>query len=437
MTAEPENEIAARTIGSSLPRWLVPGGLVALLVLSGLVFTRNLIDFPVYYAAGQSLLSGRADLYSPDFARGPVMDYRYPPFFLIAFSPLWAMSYGAAALVWHLLGSLSICLSVAVLSRLLRGVGGRRQVWTLAFFVAAPYYVMALHYGNAHLLVAGLTFGALYYAIRKRDVSAAFLAAVALTIKLGGLPALVYFGLRRRLAFIGLAALLSVALNLVPAVHFGIERNLELLGTWYRHVVANQEFHEANGPINLSLKGQLRRYLTKIDYAQRVDGDTGYAAVNVASLTTGESDLLWLVGSGLAAAAVLAILVWPPAPGNKRGTADDYPGDDEPRRIVIEGARIGLVVCMILFVGPLTSKIYFIALLWPVCFLVAAGWRNRVIKWPVILIAVLSSGLPLLPGRDVQRLLLVAGIDFYLNFAVFGLLAYALILEQRNRLRFV
>ena len=48
--------------------------LALILALAGLVFIRNLIDFPVYYAAGRSLIAGRSDLYAPDFARGAVMD---------------------------------------------------------------------------------------------------------------------------------------------------------------------------------------------------------------------------------------------------------------------------------------------------------------------------------------------------------------------------
>ena len=69
-------------------RTLFIAAAVAVVVLLGLVFVRNQTDFAVYYAAGKSLLSGRTDLYSPDFARGVVMDYRYLPFFILVFAPL-------------------------------------------------------------------------------------------------------------------------------------------------------------------------------------------------------------------------------------------------------------------------------------------------------------------------------------------------------------
>src|ERR1044071_10227443 len=90
------------------PRWTLRRLIVLALALTaflllGFVFIRNLIDFPVYYSAGQSLLNGRTDLYSPDFAQGRVMDYRYPPFFLVALAPLWLLPYPVAAFVWHVI----------------------------------------------------------------------------------------------------------------------------------------------------------------------------------------------------------------------------------------------------------------------------------------------------------------------------------------------
>jgi hypothetical protein len=45
-------------------------------------------DFAVYYAAASSLFAGRTDLYSADFALGPVMDYRYPPIFILIIAPI-------------------------------------------------------------------------------------------------------------------------------------------------------------------------------------------------------------------------------------------------------------------------------------------------------------------------------------------------------------
>jgi hypothetical protein len=400
--------------------------------LAGFVFTRNLIDFPVYYAAGQSLLSGRTDLYASDFARGAVMDYRYPPFFIVAFAPLSLLPYKAAALLWHLLSTMAISVSVAALGRLIVPSETKRaMVWALAFFAVGPYFVMILHYGNAHLLAIALMFVGFYLGIRRRDVAAATLLALAITVKITPVLALPYFAIKRRFKLVGLVLLMTAALNLTPSFYFGLSRNWELVREWYRHVVAEQEFHETNGPINLSLKGQARRYLTEIDYRDRVDGDTRYAAVNVARLPAGVVNGMWIVVSTAVFAAGLGLIGWS---SSKLQVDRAIP---ERQRIEsdggkVEGLQLGLMICLMLFVGPLTSKIYFVALLWPVVLLASSEYKHTFIRRALVVIAILSSALPLLPGREVQRLLLVAGVDFYLNCSLLGLTAYSVVLERRG-----
>src|SRR5262249_51418956 len=163
--------------------------------------------FPVYYAAGRSLISGRTDLYAADFARSPTMDYRYPPFFLTSLIPLWHLPYPIAAYVWYIAELLGIGASCwAVLAVL---AGGRRprgdielqgrghpdsvegkerlrqnlnaaSTFGLALLGVAQYYVMSFHYGNAQLLITSMLVLALYLAIRGRNVAPALLVALAI-----------------------------------------------------------------------------------------------------------------------------------------------------------------------------------------------------------------------------------------------------------------
>jgi formate/nitrite transporter FocA (FNT family) len=85
------------------------------------------------------------------------------------------------------------------------------------------------------------------------------------------------------------------------------------------------------------------------------------------------------------------------------------------------------MICLMLWVGPLTSKVYLVALLWPVVAVGVAAWEHAVVRRGLIVTAIVSSALPLLPGRSMQRLLLVAGTDFYVSTAILGLVAFALL----------
>jgi glycosyl transferase family 87 len=420
--------------------FLLSLGLIIIAIL-GLVFTRNLIDFPVYYAAGRSLLSGRSDLYAPDFAAGRVMDYRYPPFFLLALAPLWLMPYAVAAYIWFLLEVSQIIGCVVFLRRV---HGARRltwKVWLISALCVAQYYVMILHYGNAHLMAVFLLFAAFYFAFKQTSLPAAAAMSLAITIKLTPVLLLPYFALKRKMNFLLLVGTLLIAMNLSPAAYFGIKQNGELLKTWYNHVVADQEFHEANGPINLSLKGQLRRYFTHVNYGQRVDGDVQYPAINVASLSAQQTDTAWMIIAAIMFASALYV-VWrssrrPDEFGLERADARTDRGNGLGDRAARE---FGLMICVGLLVGPLTSKIYFIALLWPIVSLssFAMNAATSVARFGyrvLLLISALNCVLPLLPGRQLQRLLLVLGVDFYLNCLLLGALTYSLVASPRSPAR--
>jgi hypothetical protein len=391
---------------------------VSALALLGFIFLRNLVDFPVYYAAGRSLLSGRTDLYSPDFALGRVMDYRYPPFFLMALFPLWLLPYSLAAYIWCLLSVIEITGCVVIVRRTFQV---SRLMWLAVALVVAQYFVMALHYGNAQLLAVFLLFASLYFAQRRKDLAAAILMALAITIKLTPVLLLPYFALKRRWTMLAAVVVFLAAINIAPSAYFGFRENNQLLKTWYDHVVASQEFHEDNGPINLSLKGELRRYLCDVDYSQRVDGDVNYPAVNIASLSRDRVVQAWMIIVGVLFAGVLLLMWWLPM--------SQKPGCELNDNVPLE---LAVMICLMLLIGPLTSKIYFVALLWPVACLASvassrASRTGRFATYTLIGLAAANSVLPLLPGRSIQRLLLVLGTDFYVNCLLMIALLYALV----------
>jgi hypothetical protein len=440
---------------------LALAALLVLVALAGFIFIRNLIDFPVYYAAGQSLLAGRTDLYAPDFARGPLMDYRYPPFFLLAFTPLWLLPYRIAAYVWYLLGVAEIGGCLAAVSRSSRKVAktqspqsgrGRVAIGGLALLGVAQYLLMNLHYGNAQMLTTFLVVAGLYLAMghpvatapgtagvegKGREAWAALLMALAITIKVTPALLLPYFAMKKRWRLLVLTGAFGVALNLAPALYFGPAGNARLLGEWYRHIVADQQFHEINGPVNLSLKGQLHRSLTQIDYGKRLDGDSNYPAVNLLRVSPDEVDRIWIILAACLFAATL-ILIWRAGTPQRAERSVEQQGVS--RGLSLDQRRfleIGVMICLMLLIEPLTSKIYFVALIWPMWALLEFGYgkgerttRARAIATAAGALAMVNVALPLLPGRSIQRLVLVLGSDFYLACSILVLGLYALVLNR-------
>jgi hypothetical protein len=339
------------------------------------------------------------------------MDYRYPPFFLLAFYPLWHAPYSVAAYLWHLLSVSQIAGCVFFLRRL--ALQTPKAAWVITAFATAGYFVMILHYGNAHLLAVFLLFGSLCFAAEKKDSIASAMMALSITIKLTPVFILPYFAITRRWKFLLLTVVFLAAFNLAPAAYFGFQKNAELLRAWHDHVIRDQEFHETNGPINLSLKGQLRRYLTEVDYSLREEGDTRYPNVNLLSLTANQTDRLWMILASMIYLFACYLI------HRRRRRYEDDKGS--------YSLELGLMICLMLMIGPLTSKIYFIALLWPLFALARfAVTESARVRRVLIFIAAANSILPLLPGRSIQRWLLVAGADFFVNLLLTAALLYVL-----------
>jgi Glycosyltransferase family 87 len=424
---------------------IIAASIIFTAAIGVLVVNRHkFIDFPVYYLAGESLLAGRTNLYSPEFSGGTLMDYRYPPFFLVVFGWLALFPYIWAAYIWYWLCVLEIagcvfCAGRAVNLHFFSAPPGKKVIfWLLALLITGQYFVVAFHFGNAHLLMTFLLFASLYLSLKRRDGWAGALISIAITIKILPLLVLPYFVLKRRWKYLIYAGIFLVVLNLLPALYFGFGKNSELLETWADHVVFNQDSHEENSQVNLSLKGQMRRYLTQIDYSRRAAGtentDTDYRNVNLAALQPDSVNRFWIILACLLYASLFAF-IWLRSRGNI-GTGVETGGENDvqsilslPEREVLE---LALVICVILVVGPNSPKVYFIELLWPVAALsrfalTRTDLAATICKGILAVLAMTNLVLPLLPGRSIQRLLLVEGVDFYVAMFLLAGVAIALL----------
>ena len=347
------------------------------------------------------------------------------------------MPYSVAAYVWYLVSVLEIggCFGIAV--RAFPALREKKALLILVALAVGEYFVMVLHYGNAHLLVVLLLFAAFYFVLQNKNIPAAILMSLAITIKLAPVLLLPYFALKKRWSFLAGVGVFLIAINIAPSAYFGFRENIGLLRAWYGHVVASQGFHEDNGPIDLSLKGELRRYLSPVDYSQRVDGDVHYPSVNLASFDRNRVEETWTAIAAGLFAGVLVFMWW--LSRRPKNTADGVEGFDgkSAKRDEFFRLELAVMICLMLLVGPLTSKIYFIALLWPIACLASfavdtASREGKLAKRVLVVVCVVNLVLPLLPGRTVQRLLLALGADFYVNCLVMWALLYLLVSRRRG-----
>lgn len=401
-------------------------------------------DVHTYYAAGQSLLKGRIDLYAADFADSAIMDYRYPPFFLILFLPFCLLPYDLVEFIWIWLNIAAVYLTVIALKHGFEIITPNptrlRLVLFLSFFPSAKYLFMLLQHFNVHLILIGLVFGTFYLLLKQKQILASVLMALAISFKIVPILVLPYFALKKQWLFLSMTAVFIVAFSLIPAFYFGFELNFQLLKDWYYHVMVNNEFHEINGPLNLSLKGQLERYLVEIDYIKRTF-DPEYRNVNVLSLSQNQADAIWKFSASAMFLATL-FLIWFSAKLRKQINPNSDPLSEQRSQTPVEFDflafhEFGLMVCLMLLVAPRTNGYYLVALFLPLIPLIHALFRKKS-KFNVLalsLIVMATCILPLLPGRHTQRFLLVLGVDFFAALVLWIALAYNLYQESLDAKR--
>jgi alpha-1,2-mannosyltransferase len=381
-------------------------------------------DVSVYYSAGRSLLAGRTDLYAADFANAGVMDYRYPPVFVLLFVPFALLPFTAATFLWASFGLASAVAAfkqVAAIASEFLQTYRLKLVLFLASLLSIKYLLIALKTQNVHLILVAAVLMAFCLVLKDKLMPAALLIALTIAVKAFVVLLLPYFAIKRQWRLLGMTAGFVLMFLLLPSYYFGINGNIDLHQEWYAKVVNETDFYELNGPPSLSVQGQAKRFLTTVDYEGRVL-DRAYANVNTTELKPQTAKLIGNVIAAAIALITFAILFF--VDRRRRNELGDV---DQNNRLALH--EFGFLICMILLVGPRTNNIYFVAMFVPFVALLSSLFQKRsIVLWSAIIIATLASViLPLVPGAKAQRLFLVLGVDMFSTLAVWAALGWVLI----------
>jgi hypothetical protein len=247
--------------------------------------------------------------------------------------------------------------------------------------------------------------------------------ASAIAIKVFPVMLLPYIAIKRQWRFLGMTAAIVLMFLLLPSYYFGINGNIDLHQEWFSKVVAESDFYELNGPPNLSIQGQATRFLSIVNYEDRVL-DRAYINVNLAELQPESAKLIGNVSAGAAGLITFALLFFA---DRRRQIARDV-NNGMPFH------EFGFLICMILLVGPRTNIIYFTALFVPfVALFISFFERRSPILWFACAVAFFASVVaPLIPGAKIQRVFLVLGVDMFSTLVIWVALGWLLINNMRS-----
>ena len=362
------------------------------------------MDFRVYHYGARGVFDGTRPVYGPASGLGWPMHYRYPPLFLLLFTPfaMLPLAWGAAA--WVLLKTGALigllwCWTKRGLKPAAAGLPERSGILPAAagfnphsllfsLLLVGPYLIEEFRYGNAQFFVVALTAASLMLA-RERPILSAGSLALAISIKVWPLFFVPYLAVRQNWKVVNHTLGFVALLALLPSFYFGFQGNLDLLGQW---VSQESETQLGNTEIwfpNQSLRGSLMRYFTVIDYSQMPDSN--YPQVNIAALDPQIVRTIWLWTAG---AAYLMFLVIAYRRRDSDGWLDH-----------------GLAFCLVPLLQPFTQKYALSVLLWPALLagVLVAKRRFRVLLYAAAGLVLVQ---PLASGAAAQRLLQVLGFDF-------------------------
>jgi glycosyl transferase family 87 len=372
--------------------------IVALFAIT-VVFVRALrsIDFIVYYYASRVLIEGHGHLYGPLSGIGFPQYFRYSPLFLLAFLPFALLPFNVAVAVWGALKCVVLYVLVRALARRLDFAEATRR-WLVPLLFCGGFLVQEFGGGNVQFLIFALVAASLLL-IDGNWWLAAFLLALAISLKVWPLFFVPYIAARRQKRMAMLTLALAAGFTLLPAAYFGWSGNIQLLRTWIA-----QEYGPGTLKVGMwfpseSLSGVLQRYLSIVDYSSWPDSN--YVQLRWFHLDPGVVRWLAIALCGVAYAGLL----WMARKGS--GSVGKRPP------ILLTDA---LAFCGLPLLQPFSHRIEFVVVLWPAMVAGALLRPGFPSAWPRALIytaVAIEAIQPVIPGATMQRLFQILGVDFW------------------------
>jgi hypothetical protein len=235
-------------------------GVLALVSLAAVFTTRvsrKMPDFEVYWTAGARAAAAQP-LYRESDGH---YQFKYLPAFALLASPLALLPLPAAKGAWFAVSSV---LMVTLLGLSLRALPAVRRspivLLVLTFLAMAKFYAHELVLGQVNLLFAAIAVLAVVWMRKGREAGAGALLALAVVVKPYAMIFAPWLASRRRRG--ALAAMIAglVILLLLPALRYGWDGNLRLLGDWWRTVTATTAPNLLNQD-NVSLSAMYAKWI--------------------------------------------------------------------------------------------------------------------------------------------------------------------------------
>ena len=226
---------AARPSRAKWTFWIL-FGLLFVTVVFVVKIRGRLVDYEVYRTAAVRALAAET-LYRESDGH---WQFKYLPAFAVLAAPIAMVPDQTARVIWY---ALSIALLVVLLRTSVAVLPerrySRRYLITASVILLGKFYAHEIELGQVNILMALLVTGAALAMTRAREALAGVLVACAIVVKPYAVLLVPYLAARRRVAsIVAVAAVFALAL-VMPAVVYGVDGNMRLLGEWWATVTGS------------------------------------------------------------------------------------------------------------------------------------------------------------------------------------------------------
>lgn len=222
-------------------------------------------DFKVFYLAAKSFLQGEP-VYHQQFGLSSGF-YKYSPLSLLIFIPFSLLPYFYAKLIYYLICTCFISLTIIASKKIWREVFGDKMqdsiyILIIAAIIAGGHLFRELHLGNINLLLLFALLSTLKLILSKKEKSAGLLLALIILIKPHFIVLIPLLFIREKnITLLSMTAGLMIGF-FIPAFIVGFGENITLHLEWINTIVRhNASFLDSQNTIHIIFYNLFVRYI--------------------------------------------------------------------------------------------------------------------------------------------------------------------------------
>lgn len=199
-------------------------------------------DFPIYYYAAKTMLSGE----SPYDVSSGLHGYVYLPFFAILLSPLAFVPLWVAVVTWYIINVILIIISVWLTVKILSiALPHKKNYWSIviSLLITTQFFLYNLDLGQSNLLTLCLTILAIHLLLKgKSEFLTGVPIGISSVIKPYSLLMLIPLLFRGRWKIcLGSLASIIICTVILPIIVVGSNQSKVMMDDWYNKIIVPQQ----------------------------------------------------------------------------------------------------------------------------------------------------------------------------------------------------